>query len=355
MRRPRLATAGISLFSVVAACCASLGLAPASPADAAGSTDVRFGTFNIVTVSADQASGERRPWRDRRSAVIGQILGQRLDVVGVQEANQSSIYGSRLVDDRRNQYLDLRNGLNRAGGAYQVTSVYPYNCYKAWSSRNCHYRNRAASGDNRILYNTRTMLLRAKGAYKYPHQVQDSTARYLAWAVFEVRATGRQVLFTTTHLDPYSKSVRVAQWRDMIAKVNRIRAGRPVVLTGDFNTSKYSPWAASMLPAMADNGYPDAFGQRYRQNPTALRPRATKGIWINSFNKFRRDVRTYSYWDDRFLSQPRTGNGIDWIFASTRLTVQDAEVVADLDQSTGMVRGTIPSDHHLLRATISLP
>ncbi|MEO5708627.1 MAG: endonuclease/exonuclease/phosphatase family protein [Nocardioidaceae bacterium] len=348
----RLATAGTALLSLVVTGLATLTITSA-PAHAA-SADVRVATFNIVTVSADQASGERRPWRERRGTVIGQILDQGLDVVGLQEANQSSIYGSRLVDDKRNQYLDLRNGLNRAGGAYQVTSVYPYNCVKAFSSRNCRYRNRAATGDNRILYNTRTMLLLHKGAYKYPHQVAGKNARYLAWGEFRVKATGQQMLFTTTHLDPYSQSVRVAQWHDMIGKVNALKGSQPVVLTGDFNTTKYSSWAQGLLPAMSANGYGDALGQHYRTNPTSLRPQTTHRVWINSFNAFRRDVRSYCYWDDRGSSRPRTGNGVDWIFASNNLTVRDFEVVSNLDESTGQVVGTIPSDHQMLRATISL-
>ena len=92
------------------------------------------------------------------------------------------------------------------------------------------------------------MLLIGKGQYKYPHQVAGKNARYLGWGVFRVKATGQEMLFTTTHLDPYSKSVRVAQWRDMIAKVNKLKGSRPVVVTGDFNSTKYSPWASSLLP-----------------------------------------------------------------------------------------------------------
>ncbi len=351
----RLALAGTALLSLVVAGLTTLGLVPASPANAASPSDVRFGTFNIVTVSADgNASGERKVWRERRGTVISQILRQGLDVVGVQEANQSSIYGSRLVDDKRNQYLDLRNGLNRAGGAYQVSSVYPYNCVKAWTSRSCHYRNRAASGDNRILYNTRTMLLLHKGAYKYPHQVRNSTARYLGWAVFRVRATGHEVLVVTTHLDPYSKSVRVAQWHDLIRKVNALRHGRPVVVTGDFNSTKYSDWARGPMAAMHQSGYDDVLNQRYGTNPSPISADHTTHVFINSFNRWRRDVTSYSYWADRNASTPRTGNGVDWIWTSG-LHVRDAEVVADLDERTGQVQGTIPSDHQMLRATIAIP
>lgn len=344
---------GAALLSLVAAGLVTLGLGSTSAA--AAPADVRFGTFNITTVSADgNASGERRPWRERRTAVISQILSRQLDVVGVQEANQSSIYGSRLVDDERNQYLDLRAGLNRAGGAYQVSSVYPYNCVKAWSSRNCRYRNRAASGDNRIIYNTRTMLLLHKGAYKFPHQVRGKSARYLGWAVFRVKATGHEMLFVTTHLDPYSKTVRVAQWRDLIRKVDALRHGRSVVVTGDFNATKWSDWSRSLLPAMYANGYDDVLDQHYRQNPTTMRAQSKIGVYINSFNGWRRDVQTYSYWDDRYSSRPRTGNGVDWVFASHGMTVRRVEVVADMDNN-GQIVGTIPSDHHMIAATVAVP
>src|SRR5262245_49401444 len=73
--------------------------------------DVRVGSFNILTVSADKtASGERRTWKVRRAAIVSQVTGQGLDVLGVQEANQRTYWAGHLVDGRT-QYLDLRNGL----------------------------------------------------------------------------------------------------------------------------------------------------------------------------------------------------------------------------------------------------
>jgi len=356
VHRPRalsLRTAALTALGLLAAgLTTGLGAGvTASPAQAAVPADVRVGTFNIVTVSADQSSGDRRPWRERRGVVINQILGQGLDVVGLQEANQSSIYGSRLVDDRRNQYLDLRNGLRRNGGTYEVTSVYPYNCYHAWSSRNCHYRNRAASGDNRILYNTSRLTLLYKGAWTFPHQVAGKTKRTMAWAVFRVRSTGATFFFTSTHLDPYSKSVRVQQWHDLMGRIDSLKNGRPVVAVGDFNTSKYSDYAAPLISGMKSHGYGDVLDQRYRQNGGAhRRAQSTRHAWINSFNAFRRDVRGYSYWGNEDM----TGNGVDWIWADNRLPVRQVEVVSYVDESTGQVQGVIPSDHQMLRATLSI-
>jgi endonuclease/exonuclease/phosphatase family metal-dependent hydrolase len=142
----------------------------------------------------------------------------------------------------------------------------------------------------------------------------------------------------------------------MIAKVNSLKGSRPVVVTGDFNTTKYSAWASSLLPAMRNNGYGDALGQQYATNGTVPRPASVRRVWMNSFNAFRRDVRPYSYEEDRYNTRnPRTGNGVDWIFASNDLAIREFEVVANVDESTLRLLGTIPSDHELLRATIALP
>ena len=333
-----------------------------APAASAGSSgEFRVGTFNIVGVNVDKnASGERKVWRARRATVIGQILRERLDVVGVQEANQSTIYRSHLASGKA-QFLDLRNGLNAAGGHYALTSPYSYNCYRPFSSRKCHYKYRAASGDDRILYNTSTMKLVYKGSYRYRHQVRNSTARWMTWAVLRVRATGKTFLFTSTHLDPYSKSVRVAQWHELIRKVNHLKGSRPVIAVGDYNTSKFSTWARTMLPAMVNNGYGDALGQRYKTNGIVPRQDTINRldhVWVNSFNAFRRDVASYGYQEDSNNTyNPRTGNGVDWIFASnsrSKLRVKAFEVVANMNDSNLQITGTIPSDHHMLRATISL-
>ena len=353
----RLRTRAAVLGALASMAATTLTVTAGTPATADPSgADVRVGSFNVLGVNADaKRRGEHKVWKVRRTAVIGQILSRDLDVVGLQEANQSTIYKNRLPDGI-NQYLDLRNGLNKAGGHYRLTSVNAYNCYRPMSTYKCKYRYRAASGDNRILYNTDTLTLVSQGAYRYPHQLRGSTKRFLAWSVLRVKATGHDFLFTTTHLDPYSKSVRAAQWRDMIAKVNRLKGARPVIVTGDLNTSKYSTWARTLLPAMVKNGYGDALGQRYRANPTALRAQSTRHVWFNSFNAFRRNVASYGYEQDRNVTQnPRTGNGVDWIFASNSLPVKEFEVVANMSDSTLQQTGTIPSDHHMLRATVTLP
>ena len=88
------------------------------------------------------------------------------------------------------------------------------------------------------------------------------------------------------------------------------------------------------------------------------RPKTVRA-WVNSFNAFRRSVASYGYQEDSNNTyNPRTGNGVDWIFASnsrSKLQVKEFEVVANMDDRTLQITGTIPSDHHLMRATVTLP
>ena len=115
-----------------------------------------MGSFNVRSVSLDRTAGEERPWEERRGAVIANILGENLDVLGVQEVNPSKAFAPRLVDGP-NQFLDLRNGLNKAGGSFALTNRFAFNCKKASTQYHCKKKNRGASHAERILYNTQTV------------------------------------------------------------------------------------------------------------------------------------------------------------------------------------------------------
>ena len=264
-----------SLFTTLCvpllACTALVTLDPAPPpASAASGVDIRVGSFNIQSVSLDGHRGQQRPWKQRRGKIIRQIMGERVAVIGLQEANPSKHFRNRLVSGS-NQYLDLKNGLNRAGGHFAVANRHAYNCVRSSTPYKCRHKDRNASNGDRILYNTRKLRLLSVNAMKYSRQ-SSTTGLYLAWARFRSRANGHTFLFATTHLDPRNRSTRKAQWRQMIRKINHVKHGRPVIVVGDFNTQKFDPMAKSMLPAMKRAGYGDVLNQKYRVNPS--RPRA---------------------------------------------------------------------------------
>jgi endonuclease/exonuclease/phosphatase family metal-dependent hydrolase len=99
-------------------------------------------------------------------------------------------------------------------------------------------------------------------------------------------------------------------------------------------------------------GFGDVLNQQYRVNPSRG-VRAEKRIngWINSNNRESRNVRSYSYPSNH----AKTGNSIDYIFASNRLRVKEFKLVLNFNSRTLRVTGTIASDHNMLRATVVLP
>jgi endonuclease/exonuclease/phosphatase family metal-dependent hydrolase len=313
--------------------------------------NIRVASFNLQSATLDRSRGQQRPWRKRRAKVVRQIRNQRVDVIGVQEAAYTPSFRNRLVSGAT-QYLDLRNGLNSSGGRYALTSRAAVNCRRAFVNYRCKRRDRDASAAERILYNRRTLSLVRRNAMKYSRQSAASPNMYLAWAVLRSKKSGDRFLFTTTHLDPHRRAVRKAQWRQMIRKVKQIRNGMPVVSVGDFNVHKFDPMARTMLPAMRRAHIGDVLNQQYKVNPSRhVRARSRSNAWLSTLNRLSRNVRRFGYEDAR----RKTGNGIDYIFASNRLTVLQYKVVCRFNRRTLRVRGILPSDHNMIRATIRLP
>jgi hypothetical protein len=104
---------------------------------------------------------------------------------------------------------------------------------------------------------------------------------------------------------------------------------------------------------MQAQGYGDVLDQHF-QTSNAVAPRAQSRVnaWIGSSNRFDRDVRTFSYY-----AAPATkiGNNIDWIFATNELVVKEWKTVVDFDPDTLQVTGVLPSDHNMVRATLTIP
>lgn len=309
---------------------------------------LRVGTFNIKNVVFDKHP--TRDWPRRRAVIIRQVLSHRVGLLGIQEANPARYLQMRFPDGP-NQYIDLKRGLNKAGGHYRLANAYGYNCRNSKTWRHCVHQDRGASGSTRILYDARRFLLVRSGSVKFRRQTDDES-RYLAWAVLRSRSNGRSFLFASTHLTAGSTKVRKAQWRQVVRDVPRLAGHRPVVVTGDFNVQKYHPIARTMLPAMKAAGFGDVLNQQYRTNPSRNpRPRRLVDAWINSYNDGQTKVSRFGFAHQRH----KIGNGIDWVFASNRLPVSSYKVVVDFDRRTLRIRGPLPSDHNLVTAGIQLP
>lgn len=311
--------------------------------------DVRVGSFNVRGVQHDGQGG--LPWRDRRPAVVRDILGERVDVLGVQEVSNAPGYADRL-EDGPNQMQDLVAGLTEAGGAYALTNTAAANCVRDWTTARCDYVDRGASRTTRILYNTRTLGMLSQGTYEYRVQsgLQNDT-RYLVWATFRVTETGHEFFFANTHLVNDSAAAQKAQTVELIEQVQQLRGDLPVVVVGDFQRTKFREPIDFTLDAMRDAGFGDVLDQRF-ETPWVPRHRAQTRVnaWINTMNRFQRDLRPYAYEDDKM----KLGNNIDWVFASNELAVSQWKVVARYDKQRLRLTGVIPSDHFMVRATITL-
>ena len=84
-------------------------------------------------------------------------------------------------------------------------------------------------------------------------------------------------------------------------------------------------------------GLPAAF-QRGHAHPRGARQRQLRSAVVG----------------DRALAAAGLGNNIDWVFASNELAVPEWKVVARFDKQLRL-KGVIPSDHFMVRATITLP
>ena len=324
------------------------------PGSAGTAADINVASFNVLSTTFDSkasATSVRRPWKERRQAVVDTIMRETPDVLGVQEAHFKLGLQSHLVDGPT-QFQDLEKGLTQAGGHYAVNSEALFNCANQTSNYRCQYQQRGAGGWSRIFYNTDRLTMLSTGSYAYSRQWPGSSDRYLVWATFRLKSTGKQFIFFDTHLDPHSKTVRDAQWLEMISQINQLKGSLPIVAVGDLNMTKNDPSAAKYLPLMKAQGYGDVTGQQYNTNPTPNpRPLSTINQWLGSYNGFHQNVAAYG----NEINRTKNGNNLDWIFATNAMTVKQWEVVVNYNPATLQTIGTIPSDHNMVRATLTLP
>ena len=314
----------------------SLSVLPsaARAAAAVGADVVRVGTFNVRSVRAPEFwAPNERPWGERRGAVIRDILSQDLHVVCLQEASPSTEYPRQLVHGD-NQYLDLRNGLNRAGASFALTNADP-----------------DASSGTRILFDTRSLRLVRSGEHAYRLQTEEGKGRHIVWAVLEVRATGTRFFVANTHLGLRETAIQAQQWDELREQVNALSDGLPVIVGGDFQRNRLSQPTAEKIVALKAAGYGDVVGQQAMVKELRdPRPDAMVRGWIDSTNGFDRDVTKHAYETHRDFP----GASADWIFASNDLHIRRWTVVVHLDMDRLKLVGTIPSDHNLLVAAVAL-
>ena len=231
-RSPKPSNAALTVL-IIASGALTAAVARMEPSNTATEEAESVGPRNITLAKCRARGVSRRSLKDAltptRAVVIRDILRQGLDVVCLQEASPSTAYPDQMVRGD-NQYLDLRNGLNHAGGSYQLTGADP-----------------DASSGTRMLYDTRRLALERSGQDVYDNQTVEGKTRHLVWAVLRNRATSTRFFVADTHLGLHDQDAQRVQWRAMIDRIDDLSDGLPVVVAGDFQRNRLSQPTADML------------------------------------------------------------------------------------------------------------
>jgi len=349
-RSARAALAGAALLTSVLV----PGLLPGAPglaraealpvASQTSAAPLRIASFNIRNANSYTHQKNEKHWEDRRGTVVSLVRGEDLDVLAVQEATQGMLHDP-ASGGKVNQYEDL---VNRLGGAWQVTNENHYNCVNAASPNRCTYRYNGASEGNRILFDASRVQLLAQGSKILPVP-KGKGDNYMAWAQFRQRSSGKEFLVSNLHTVGTDKDYKIknSQAATALAELKAHNpSGLPMVALGDWNSSRFERPSNGPYDTYVEAGFSDPLGQTYRTHSLARATVAKKTrVWLNSSNPtWARTAPNHKEWG--------LGSYIDYIL-TTKMHVSEWETVARLD-SRGRYVGTIPSDHNMVRVTVTL-
>jgi len=286
------------------------------------SMPLRVGSFNIRNAGIKGGPS----WAQRRRPVADTIAGQRVAVVGLQEANWTNVPGRRI-----SQYGDLINLLG-----------------KNW--RSTTYVGNAGPEGTRIIYDTDQLTMLREGYQKLAGTHNGGNWRYVSWAEFRQKSTGKRFFFANTHFLQKQNKKQYESRRSSANQLVRIvarynTANLPTIIVGDFNSHKFRNPENAPYKVITAAGYIDPLDNidDWRGGPRGI---AEKRIDAKLFtiNLFKRKAMQGNY---------ATGVMVDQIFV-TPMRVSEWQTVAKVDAS-GRFIGTIPSDHNMIRATVYLP
>ncbi len=306
-----------------------------------GVGDITVASYNVATKSITTGGS----WTKRRGAVAETILSQRPDVIGLQEASQGKLTGLDL-----SQAEDL---VNRLGSPYALANTARYNCKNPSTPHKCSSKYQGASNSQKIAYRTDKLTLVQHGSKRTSSSKTKMTEhRYVEWAIFRDRASGRKFFFVNVHLDPgktsKARSMRKKQVDQILAVIKAKNPTKlPTYVVGDFNSHKWSEPSNGVYDQMVKAGYRDPLGNTYKSTKTA--PGAIVERRKNTH------FSSYNDWDRVAPVKPNWINGIylDYIWTSSGIAVPEWETVVKVD-SQGRFIGQIPSDHNMLRARTRL-
>jgi endonuclease/exonuclease/phosphatase family metal-dependent hydrolase len=318
---------------------------------------LRVASYNIKCANCYRPGPEELPWEGRRQAVVDTILGEDLDVVGLQEAGQGWLKDANGKPVSLSQFEDLTN---RLGGSWTLTNVHRNNCVRSTTPSSCVYKDQGASQDTKIIFDASRVEMLDQGSKQLPYVDADDNDRYVAWAQFRQRSTGNRFMFASTHLEPTKDPAGSSAYHDLRKRQTEVALAAvrehnpeqlPVIFVGDLNSSRfphaYSPTNAP-YDVLVKGGLIDPLGAGFRTTTTAPGATVEKRVntFVDSFNDFDRTVHTHPKWVN--------GSYIDYMFVSPSVRVTEWETVVRMD-AAGRFVGVIPSDHNMIDMSVVLP
>jgi endonuclease/exonuclease/phosphatase family metal-dependent hydrolase len=353
-----------------------------------------------------------RTWNDRRAEVVRQIKAEKLDVLGVQEASAGVLrvndlradapaackagvasvwvpgqewedgwYGPGVwipVYDEFGTIIDLDYEQGEYHPAQWVDTSHWESCdnyrhseaqfenllrllgpsYALTNGTRYHESDPGSAQSVRIIYNKKRVQPLRVGAKKLDGKGINDGPRFLAWAEFKDLNTGKRFFFATAHTEPGTtkkiKALRKRQARIIGNEVKKQNTAKlPVLLVGDFSSTKLTVGGNDVYKVLTAKkyGYVDPLGNSYKL-------RSKKNVTAKKLVNAQYDT------GNNFLSEPvkrkafKLGAHLDYTFWWTpskkkKVVVHEWKNVMRLRK--GKFAGVIPSDHNLVKATVSLP
>jgi len=291
---------------------------------------VRIATYNLLKASAGSPAA---PWSQRRGPAATLLNNSHADVVAVEEGSDwigsnhnnlplsSSPCNNPPAPPR--QVDDFVSALRGVGANYSLATTEYVPC-KAPKGQTW------VRGANYILFNPSVYTVVDSWNF------QDSTGRYVPWAVLRNVSTGAQFLFVGVHTVVGNTSTldktRQTETQNIIQQAQQIAAshgGMSIIYAGDFNSdNQRNPDG----PAVAMRAAHASDVEYTAQSVTNHK--------YNSSNQYQR-------------TPPANSHSIDHVYASPGVSPIGWRLWLNL--SKGQFVGTIPSDHNLLTADVEYP
>jgi len=311
-----------------------------------GSATIKVVSYNVGTPK--QTAKEGHPWPARRPLVAKAVKDQAPDVIGFQEVSQG-----RLEDQKAN-ISQAEQLVKDLGSGYKLANTARYNCVNPLTPYKCKAKDQGAANSQKIVYNSATLTLLKQGSKKTAStKTKMEEHRYVEWAIFRHKVTGKKFFFVNVHLDPgkdaKTTAIRKTQMEQILAVIRNENPQKlPAYVVGDFNSHKRTEPANVPYDLMVKAGFVDPLGNAYWSTYDAPGAIVEKRIntEYSSHNDWMRDAPVKQGWVN--------GVYIDYIWVTRGIRVPEWETVVKVDKA-GRFIGTIPSDHNMLRATTVIP